>query len=109
MPRFCRHWVNQSQGHPLKCRKRPFVVALDEGDDAIGQIFDRCELASAQESALEDREEQLDLVEPAGVGGRLVDVHVGVLLQEGSDPSGLVRTEVVGDAVQVESFGRLAH
>jgi putative transposase len=22
MPRFCRHWVNQSQGHPLKCRKR---------------------------------------------------------------------------------------
>ena len=30
------------------------------------------------------------------MGWRVVDVHMGVLLQEGSDPTGLVRTQVVG-------------
>jgi len=40
------------------------VVVLDERDDAPGELVDRVELASTKEPTLQDREEQLDLVQP---------------------------------------------
>jgi hypothetical protein len=41
-------------------RLGPAVVVVDEGDDPLGQVVDRGELAAAQEPALQDGEEQLD-------------------------------------------------
>src|SRR5215212_5292811 len=52
------------------------VVVLDEGDDAVGEVVDRVELAASEEAALQDREEELDLVQPRCVGRREVQMHV---------------------------------
>ena len=60
------------------------VVVLDEGDDAVGEFVAAGELAVAQQSAFEDREEQLDLVEPRGVGRRVVQEHVRCLSRNAS-------------------------
>ena len=87
---------------------RTSVVVLDEGDDTVGELVDGVELAAAQQSAFEDREEQLDLVEPRGVGGREVQMDVPVLVEELLDQFGAVGLEVVDDAMQVETGGRLA-
>jgi hypothetical protein len=40
---------------------------------SVGQVLDRLELAVPDQASLHDREPQLDLVEPAGVAGRIVD------------------------------------
>jgi hypothetical protein len=45
------------------------VVVVDECDDRVGEAVDRVELAVFEHSAFEDGEEQLDLVEPARMGG----------------------------------------
>src|SRR5687768_15151260 len=58
------------------------VVVVDEGDDAVGEVVDAGELAVAQQASLEDREEQLDLVEPRGVRRGVVQEDVWPFLQE---------------------------
>src|SRR5215210_1106328 len=49
------------------------VVAPDEGEQLGPEVGLRLEDAAAEEPAGEDREEQLDLVEPGGVGGGEVE------------------------------------
>jgi hypothetical protein len=79
------------------------VVVLDERDDALGELVDGAELAAAQQPAFQDREEQLDLVEPRRVGRREVQTHVRVPLEEVRDQLGAVGLEVVDDAMQVQT------
>ena len=83
------------------------VVVLDEGDHASGEFVDGTELAAAQQSAFEDREEQLDLVEPRRVGGREVQMDLRMLVEEPLDQLGAVCLEVVDDAMQVQTRRRL--
>nr|WP_249416771.1 hypothetical protein [Streptomyces sp. TS71-3] len=49
------------------------VVGGGEVADLVDQILARGELAASQQAAGQDREEDLDLVEPRGVFGRVVD------------------------------------
>jgi hypothetical protein len=53
------------------------VVVLDEGQDLGGQVVDGVELAVAGQPAGKDREEQLDLVEPAAMGRGVVQADRG--------------------------------
>jgi len=41
------------------------------------------------------------LVEPRGIGGRVMDLHPGVGLQEGFDRLGFVGGKIVGDDINV--------
>ena len=52
-----------------------------------------------QRLAFQDREPDFDLVEPGGIGGREVQVHVGVVGQELRNALGLMRRKIVDDDV----------
>ena len=72
------------------------VVGLDESIDVLPELLDRGEGGTAQGLALEDREPNLDLVEPGGASRREVEVTVGMALEPAVD-LGLVGTKVVED------------
>ena len=78
----------------LGCR----VVGGDEGVDGVAQLPGRGEAGPLQGASAEDAEPNLDLIQPAGVGGGVVEVHVGMT---GPPPValGLVGVEVVQDHV----------
>ena len=52
------------------------VVRFDEGIDGLAQLPDRGEAGAVERAAREDREPDLDLIEPAGVGRGEVEVDV---------------------------------
>src|SRR5215207_11310975 len=54
------------------------IVAFDEGIDAISDLLGRGEAGALEGGAAEDREPDLDLVHPGGVGRREVEAHVGM-------------------------------
>src|SRR5215210_6732365 len=83
------------------------VVAPDEGEQLGPEVGLRLEDAAAEEPAGEDREEQLDLVEPGGVGGGEVEGPAGVGREPGLDLRGLVDLEVVEDCVHLLAGGDL--
>lgn len=61
------------------------------------QIGERGEYAAADHVALDPAEPQLHLVKPGGIGRGEVQVHVGMLGEEGLDLLGLVGREIVRD------------
>ena len=58
-------------------RRAPLPV-LSEGIDAISDLLGRGEAGALEGGAAEDREPDLDLVHPGGVGRREVEAHVGM-------------------------------
>jgi hypothetical protein len=82
-------------GNPLT------VVVDDDLDEAVGEVIDRVELAVAQQAPLQDREEQFDLVQPAGVRRGVVQEEVRPILEERFDSGGEVGRQVVDDAMQL--------
>ena len=78
------------------------VVVVDECEDLSGEFVDGVELAVFEYASLQDREEQLDLVEPRRVRRGVVQEHAGMRVEELLDGRGAVRGEVVDDAVQLE-------
>ena len=52
------------------------VVGIDEGIDVLSELFDRGEGCAAQGLSLQDREPDLDLIEPGGPRRREVEMHV---------------------------------
>jgi len=73
------------------------------------QSVDRGELTVTQQPPLKNREEQLDLVEPGGMGWGVVQENMGVLVEEALDLVSEVRREVVHDAVELHPRRRLDH
>ena len=71
---------------------------LDFGD----QLFDAREAATPDCSLSDDPKPALHLIEPGGVGRRVVDVEPWTLRQPGADFGVLVRAVVVDDQVHVE-------
>ena len=57
------------------------VVGGDESVDSLAQLLGRGEAGALEGTAAQDREPDLDLIEPARVGRREVEVHVGVTLE----------------------------
>src|ERR1700730_5795777 len=76
-----------------------FVVSGDVGHELASQIVAGPENAAVDEVALDLAEPELDLVEPGRLGGREVQMDVGVNRQEVLDPLGLMGGEVVQDDV----------
>ena len=80
---------------------------LDEGQHLGRQILRAGESAVLEHAAREDREEDLDLVEPAGVLGREDELPARVLEEPVSDLPGLVGGEVVKDGDDALAGGDL--
>ena len=74
------------------------VIGLDEGIDVFLELFDRGEGCAAQGLSFQDREPDLDLIEPGGPGRREVEAHGGMTL-EPAIVLGLVGVEVIENDV----------
>jgi len=83
-----------------------FVVGVDESIDVIPELLDRSEGSAIQRLALQDREPNLDLVEPGSPRRREVEMHVRMTF-EPSIILGLVSVEVVED--DMDGRGRVSH
>jgi hypothetical protein len=70
---------------------------FDVGEHLGGEVVGPCELAVFEQAARQDREEDLDLVEPRGVLGRKDHLPAWVFVQPGLDVGRLVGGEVVED------------
>ena len=84
---------------PFK-RCRALVVRGDEAIDRLAQLPHRRETRALQGAPTEDTEPALDLVEPAGARGRVVEMHTGMARQP-AVVFRFVRIEVVEDDVQL--------
>ena len=78
---------------------RGFVVVADVAQELFPQIGDRGEHAPCDHVALDPAEPQFHLIEPGEIGWGEVQLHVGVLGEEGLDLLSLVRREIVSDHV----------
>jgi hypothetical protein len=58
-----------------------FVIGLDEGIDVLPELFDRGEWRVLERVALQDREPDLDLIEPGSTGRGEVEMYVGMTLE----------------------------
>src|SRR5919202_2203431 len=77
------------------------IVLVNEGQDAGGERFDRSERTALEQLAGEDREPDLDLVEPRAVLGRVVeDDAMGGIPEEGGPR--LARGEDAGLTLDAE-------
>src|SRR5580693_10760732 len=66
-------------------RSRGRVVVLDVAHQLAPQVGDRGEDASCGDIALDLREPEFHLIEPRGIGGRVVELDVWMGDQEGPD------------------------
>ena len=78
-----------------------FVVLTDVSHELSFQVGDGSEYAARDNIALNLAEPQLDLVQPRRVGGREVQVNLGVCRQEVLDRCALVGREIVGNHVDL--------
>ena len=76
--------------------------------DLLHQFFDVAEGAAPDFVLRDEPEPTLDLVEPAGVSGRVMHVVARVACQPGLDLGMLVRAVVVGDEVDVQTRWHIA-
>ena len=76
-------------------------VCVDGTPQLSSQIGDRRKDAIGDDFALDLAKPQLDLVEPAGVGGSEVEPDTGILLQELPHQPGFVGRAIVEDAVDL--------
>ena len=53
------------------------VVAVLEGGEAVGDLVEVGEVVGGDDFALDDREDDLDLVQPGGVDGQVDEPQVG--------------------------------
>ena len=82
-------------------RCRSFVVVADVAYELARQIFYRSEDTSRNNVALNLGKPNFDLVEPGGVGRGVVDANRRVGLKEFKNALGLVRTQVIGNDVDL--------
>ena len=84
---------------------RPFngsgfaIVGADVAHDFAGQIFDRSKDPACDEVALDFREPDFDLIEPGGIGRRVMDADLRVTGQKVPDRLGLMCAQVIADDV----------
>src|SRR4029453_4660041 len=82
-------------------RLRAFIVFGDEAPQLAREIGHGRENPAGQEIALHLGEPEFHLVEPRGVGGRVMQLHVGMRLEEGHHLRGLMRRQVVRNDVDL--------
>ena len=77
------------------------IVVTNVAHQLAREILYRSEDTSGNNVTLNLREPNFDLVKPAGVGRGIVDPNRGVSLKKLKDFLGLVRTQIVGDYVDL--------
>jgi len=82
-----------------------FIVLFDESVDLSGQLLDAGERPPANGLLRDQPEPALDLVQPGGVGGRVVHMIARPPGQPGRDLGMLVRAVVVDDEMDIEGVG----
>ena len=80
---------------------RGLVVVADVTHELASEILYGGEDTSRNNVALNLGKPNLDLIEPAGIGRGVMDPNGAVSLQEFKDFLGLVRTQIVGDDVDL--------
>jgi len=80
------------------------VICFDVGIDVLLELFEACEGSAAERLPLQDREPNLDLIEPGRVCRREMKLHIGV----GLEPIFifLVGVEIVEDDVKLGGPGK---
>ena len=76
-------------------------VGVNVAAESAGQIRYGCENTAGDDITLDFSEPDLDLVQPGRIGGREVELNLGMRLQEIADCLGLVRREIVEDDVDL--------
>src|SRR5919199_1544931 len=85
------------------------VVQSDVAEKLAAEVAGRTEDASGDDVALDLAEPELDLIQPAGVGGREVEMEVLMKTQELLHALALVGRKVVQDDVDLLLGGPAAH
>src|SRR6185312_6362115 len=75
------------------------IVGADVTHDFAVQIFDRSKDSACDQIALDFREPDFDLIEPGGIGRRVMDTYFRVARQKIADRLGFMRAQVVADDV----------
>src|SRR3989304_9776722 len=83
------------------------VVEPHVAEDLAYQVEDRPEDAATDAISADHAEPDFHLVQPGGIGGRKMKLHVRMTLLPGSHGRRLVRREVIQN--QVNRFAPLAH
>ena len=78
------------------------IVVFDELMDFAFQVGHRVERAAADGALRDEPEPALNLIEPGGVGGRVVNVEAWTACEPRFDLSVFVRAVVVDDEVDVQ-------
>ena len=78
-----------------------FIVVTNVAHQLAGEILYRSEDTSGNNVTLNLREPNFDLVKPTGVGRGIVDPKSRVCLKKCKDFLGLVRTQIVGNYVDL--------
>jgi len=86
-----------------------FVIDADVAHEFARQILHRGEDSPRNNVALNLGKPNFNLVEPASVGGRVVDPNSGVGLKEVKNFLGLVCTQVIGNNVDLASCRLTGH
>ena len=90
-------------------RLRCLVVVPDVAHEFFGEVLNRGEDAASDHVALDFGEPQFDLVEPRGIGRRVVQRDVGVSGEEVSDLLSLMGRQVVNDDVDLPICRLMRH
>ena len=83
------------------------VVGTDVAHELAGQVGSRFEDAPGDYVAFDFVEPELDLIQPTGVGRRVVQTDIGMVGEEVIDALGLMRRKVIDDHVDL-ALGRLS-
>ena len=83
------------------------IVLLHEGVDFADQFLDVGERAATDGLLCDEPEQALDLVDPGGIGGRVMHVVSGTASQPGVDLGVFVGSVVVDDEMDIEVLGHV--
>jgi hypothetical protein len=82
-----------------------FVVLLDVTDQLSGQVGCRSEDSPSDDIALDFGKPDLDLIEPTGIGGGVMDPYLWIGLEKSENILGFMCAQVVGDDVNLSAIG----
>ena len=84
-----------------------FVVLPDVTDQLSGEVGGRSEDSPSDDIALDFGKPDLDLIEPTGIGGGVMDPYLWIGLEKSENILGFMCAQVVGDDVNLSAL-RLA-
>src|SRR5580692_2887958 len=87
---------------------RMLIPIGDEAFDLAAQVSDRGEGAAADRALSNQAEPALDLVQPGGIGGCVMQVKTRTTRESGFDFGVFVRAVVIDDQMYVQFLGHFA-